>query len=55
MNDPSEELDKLDEYDDDINEAIYDATCDCEGRASARYLRFHLAKRGLKIVAKDPL
>ena len=36
---------------DAINEAIYDAVCDGEGRANARDLLHHLKKRGLTIVA----
>lgn len=35
---------------DAIDEAIYDAVCDGEGRASAEGLLHHLMKRGLTIV-----
>lgn len=35
---------------DAINEAIYDAVCDGEGRANAKDLLHHLNKRGLFII-----
>lgn len=41
------------EIDDLIAEAIYDAACDGEGRATAEHLRHHLAKRGLKIIRQN--
>jgi len=37
------------EYDDDIQEAYYDAVGDGEGRLTPYYLRYHLAKHGLFI------
>lgn len=50
MVNPRDELDRNDDMDDDIREAMYDAACDAEGTLSPRYLRYHLAKRGLKII-----
>lgn len=38
------------DYEDDITEAMYDAAHDGEGTLQARYLRYHLFKRGLQIV-----
>lgn len=35
---------------DAIDEALYDAVCDGEGRATAKHLEHHFAKRGLAIV-----
>ena len=49
------ELEIENEYDDDIFIALYDAISDNDGLASAKYLRYHLAKHGLHIVPKDPL
>lgn len=41
----------LADFADDIDEALYDAVCDGEGRANAKYLCRHLATRGLVIVS----
>lgn len=48
--DRTAEVPNATDHDDDIAEAIYDAVCDGEGRATPYYLRHHLAKRGLVIV-----
>lgn len=43
------------DLDDEISEALYDAVCDGEGRATPYYLRHHLAERGLVIVEASRL
>lgn len=39
---------------DDVDEALYDATCDGDGRPRRDALLHHLAKRGLRIVKIEP-
>jgi len=50
MKRPEDELHANFDEDEAIVDAIQDALCNCDGIASARYLRYALAKAGLRIV-----